>query len=114
MTSHSAEKSGTVEYLKALGEEFGFKVNVIPAYKKAGAIVSSSRIRALLRAGNVGGAARLLGRPYSIHGRVVKGRGDGRALGFPTANLAVTSELIPERACTRSWQYTMPRHIPPC
>ncbi len=94
--SFGRKKSGTVHYLKALGEEFGFKVNVIPAYKKAGAIVSSSRIRALLRAGNVGGAARLLGRPYSIHGRVVKGRGDGRALGFPTANLAVTSELIPD------------------
>lgn len=88
-------KAGTVEYLKELGEEFGFKVVVIEAYKKGGHIVSSSRIRALIAKGKVGEAAGLLGRRYSIKGVVVKGTNIGKEIGFPTANLGVESELVP-------------------
>lgn len=89
-------KTGTVEYLEQLGGEFGFAVHIIPAYKKGGAIVSSSRIRSLIREGRAGTAAGLLGRRYSIKGKVVRGTDIGKRLGFPTANLKVTSELVPK------------------
>lgn len=88
-------RTGTVEYLKELGTEFGFKVVVAPAHKRGGAVVSSSRIRGLIKAGEVAAAAVLLGRRYSIRGRVVRGRKVGKGLGFPTANISVMSELLP-------------------
>ena len=89
-------RSGTVEYLKELGEELGFRVHVMPAYKKGGRIISSSLIRELVKRGEVGKAASLLGKNYRIKGRVVKGASIGREIGFPTANLKVTSELVPK------------------
>lgn len=88
-------RAGNVEYLQALGAELGFKVHVIPAYMKEGSVVSSSRIRELVKAGSVEKASRLLGRRYSIKGIVVRGKDMGRSLGFPTANLRVSSELLP-------------------
>lgn len=93
--SFGKAKSGSVEYLKKLGEEFGFKVFVIPAFKRSGEVVSSSRIRELIREGRVGAAKRLLSRNYVIKGRVVRGKDIGKAIGFPTANLKIESELIP-------------------
>ena len=65
----------------------GFQVEIIGPVMKDGVIVSSSRIREYLQAGRAAEAARLLGRPYSIKGRVRGGIGRGRKLGFPTANL---------------------------
>lgn len=88
-------REGTVEHLKKLGEEFGFSVNVIPAYRKGGAVVSSSRIRNLIKEGEVKKAKALLGRNYSIKGKVVSGRNIGKEIGFPTANLKTSSELVP-------------------
>lgn len=88
-------KSGTVDYLKTLGAEFGFKVFVVPVLKKGPAIVSSSRIRELIKKGEVEKAAKLLGRLYSIKGKVVKGKSIGKEIGFPTANISTGSELIP-------------------
>jgi riboflavin kinase/FMN adenylyltransferase len=57
--------------------------------------VSSSRIRQLVRDGDVAAAARLLGRPHRVTGEVVVGDGRGRTLGFPTANVAARTELLP-------------------
>lgn len=88
-------KLGTVDYLKELGGEFGFKVYVVPAYKKMGSIVSSSRIRELIKKGDVGRASKLLGRDFSIKGKVVRGVSLGKEIGFPTANIKVKSELVP-------------------
>lgn len=88
-------KAGTVSHLKSLGAELGFKVNMIPACKKGGQIVSSSRIRALVRSGEVKKAAGLLGRNFSVKGVVVRGKRAGNTLGFPTANIKVRSELVP-------------------
>lgn len=88
-------KSGTAEYLEALGRELGFSVRVASAYRKGGDVVSSSRIRGLVAVGRVGEAGRLLGRPFSIRGRVVRGMDRGKELGFPTANLEARSELLP-------------------
>jgi len=59
--------------------------------------ISSSRVRDLLRAGHVRDAADLLGRPYALDGRVVRGDGRGRGLGIPTANLASEDQLLPAR-----------------
>ncbi len=89
-------RTGTVGYLKTLGERFGFKVFVIPPYVKGGSVVSSSRIRGLISGGEVKKAAALLGRPYSIKGVVVRGKEIGKVIGFPTANIRVTSELWPK------------------
>lgn len=88
-------RTGTLEYLKSMGKEFGFKAFGMGPYKKGGAVVSSSRVRGLIKSGEVKKAGVLLGRPYTVKGRVVKGRGIGRGLGFPTANVGVTSEIIP-------------------
>lgn len=93
--SFGRQRSGTVEYLKTLGEEFGFKVFAVAPYKKGGQTVSSSRVRELIKAGDVKGAASLLGRNYSMKGRVARGNAIGNTIGFPTANLKITSELVP-------------------
>jgi riboflavin kinase/FMN adenylyltransferase len=93
--SFGKAKSGTVDYLRLLGGEFGFTVHVIPAYMKGAEVVSSSRIRGLVTEGRVAEASRLLGRDFSVSGKVVKGRSVGKELGFPTANLCTGAELIP-------------------
>lgn len=93
--SFGKAKSGTVEYLKLLGGEFDFSVHVIPAFKKGGEVVSSSRIRRLVAEGRLAQARGLLGRDFSLKGKVVRGKEMGKGLGFPTANLAPTGELLP-------------------
>ena len=82
-------REGDIPTLKRLGEELGYRVHVVEAVTLKGEVISSSHIRALLSAGRVEEAARLLGRPYQVAGRVVPGDGRGRALGFPTANLKI-------------------------
>ncbi len=74
----------------ALLERLGFEVRLVPLLTD----VSSTRIRALLREGDVVAAAPLLGRPAEIEGTVVLGDQRGGTLGFPTANLAVPAELL--------------------
>ncbi|GGJ04764.1 riboflavin biosynthesis protein [Alicyclobacillus cellulosilyticus] len=79
-------RAGTAE-LAALGGEMGIEVVVVDPVRLDGEKVGSSRIRALLSAGDVAGAARLLGRPYVLEGTVAAGDALGRKIGFPTANL---------------------------
>ncbi len=88
-------KRGTVEYLKEFGKEFGFHVVVVPAYKKGGAVVSSSRLRTLIGDGKVGEATSLLGRYFTLSGPVVHGKNLGKEIGFHTANIEVENELLP-------------------
>jgi riboflavin kinase/FMN adenylyltransferase len=71
-----------------------FSTEVTPLVEVDGEIVSSSRIRALVLAGEVEQAARLLGAPYSMRGEVVTGDRRGRTLGFPTANLVPDESLV--------------------
>jgi riboflavin kinase/FMN adenylyltransferase len=85
---------GTAALLERLGGRYGLRVHVIPPLSVDGEVVSSSVIREALRAGDVRRAAAFLGRPYTIRGRVLKGKGRGRQLGFPTANLRPDRELI--------------------
>lgn len=90
------DRAGDVRTLQGAGQRHGFDVEVVEPVKQDGEIVSSTRIRNALLAGDVESAARLLGRPYAVSGTVVHGAKRGRALGFPTVNLAVpTQRLLP-------------------
>lgn len=81
-------REGSVDTLREIGAELGFAVDVVGPVGEESP-VSSTRIRRALAAGEVVEAARGLGRPYSLEGTVVHGEKRGRALGFPTANLAL-------------------------
>ncbi|HYM85305.1 MAG TPA: bifunctional riboflavin kinase/FAD synthetase [Pseudoxanthomonas sp.] len=80
-------RGGDLPLLQQLGAELGFSAGEIEPVQSQGERVSSTRIREALRAGDFTDTARLLGRAYSIGGRVVRGKQLGRTLGFPTANL---------------------------
>ncbi|UBB26318.1 bifunctional riboflavin kinase/FAD synthetase [Pseudoxanthomonas japonensis] len=80
-------RGGDLALLQAMGAELGFTANEIEAVQSQGERISSTRIRQALKQGDFADAARLLGRPYAIGGRVVRGQQLGRTLGFPTANL---------------------------
>ncbi|MFZ0406651.1 MAG: bifunctional riboflavin kinase/FAD synthetase [Cyanobium sp.] len=82
-------RSGDAAELARLGQRHGIAVSVLPMLFDGAERVSSSRIRRALAAGRVGEARRLLERPYRFSGRVVRGRGLGHQLGWPTANLQV-------------------------
>ena len=87
-------RAGKVKDLIDLGAQFGFQVHAVPPVKLDGEIVSSTRIRQLIQAGDMQKASRFLGRPYAIDGKVIHGNQRGRTLGWPTANLAVPSERV--------------------
>jgi riboflavin kinase/FMN adenylyltransferase len=89
------DREGSMRQLTELGPRLGFAVTVIPEVTFAGQDVNSTRIRALLEAGEVAGAAELLGRAYAVRGRVVPGERRGRTLGFPTLNLELENEVVP-------------------
>ena len=81
-------RSGDVNTLRRLGAELGFAVDVVGAVDQDGEHVSSTRIRRLVAGGNLAGAARVLGRPYQVSGRVGPVERRGRRLGVPTSNPA--------------------------
>ena len=81
------KRGGDLPLLQAMGAELGFSAGEIEPVQALGERVSSTRIREALRAGDFLQAENLLGRPYAIGGRVVRGKQLGRTLGFPTANL---------------------------
>jgi riboflavin kinase / FMN adenylyltransferase len=87
--------AGDMALLRELGSEFGFSVNEYPTLTVRGETVSSSRIRELLRQGQVTRARALLGRPFSIVGMPGRGRGFGARYTVPTINQARYDELIP-------------------
>ncbi|MDD5382446.1 MAG: bifunctional riboflavin kinase/FAD synthetase [Candidatus Margulisbacteria bacterium] len=87
---------GDVSLLRRLGRKYGFEVGVIPPVVAGLRPIKSSRIRELVSRGEFARAVKLLGHPYQISGRVVKGSGRGAGLGFPTANLKLDRhKLIP-------------------
>ena len=90
-----AKRAGDLALLKNLGPRYGYEVEILPAVARAGARVSSSAVRAALAAGDLAAAEDLLGRPYSISGRVVHGRKLGRELGFATANVQLKHNRPP-------------------
>jgi len=89
--------SGTAEDLRRLLAPHGAEVVCVPAVLEGGEPVSSSRIRALLAAGEAEAANRLLGAPFALVSDVVHGRGIGRQLGFPTANQRFPADFLVPR-----------------
>jgi riboflavin kinase / FMN adenylyltransferase len=87
---------GDLKLLREVGGGLGLRADVVEPMDVDGAPVSSSAIRSALQRGAVDAAARMLGRPYFVAGRIVTGAGRGRTLGFPTANIeAERPVLIP-------------------
>jgi riboflavin kinase/FMN adenylyltransferase len=90
------KRAGNAAVLTALGREYGFTLEQLDPVIVGDAVVSSTRVRDLLRAGRVWEARALLGRFHSIAGPVAHGRAAGAGLGFPTANLAVPENILPK------------------
>jgi len=90
-------RHGDVPLLQRMGAELGFEtigLGLVAALDRdAGAPYSSTRIRELITAGDVAGAASMLGRPHEVRGPVERGDARGRLLGFPTANVIVTENI---------------------
>ena len=88
-------RRGDAAFLAQAGVRYGFRVVAVGGVLVNGEVVSSTAVRQAIAAGDLPHARRLLGRPVSLLGTVVKGDGRGATLGFPTANLEVTSEAFP-------------------
>jgi riboflavin kinase/FMN adenylyltransferase len=102
-TRFGVRNSGDVRTLRQLGAKHGFEVLTLTDIGEGGRW-SSSRVRALVSAGDVAGAAEILGRPHRVAGEVVHGDHRGRELGYPTANLARTSAgLSPADGVYAGW-----------
>src|SRR5205823_1253493 len=93
--SFGKDRAGNLALLRSLGLRHHFNVVGIPPVKVNGAVVSSTAIRARIERGDFAGAAAMLGREYTILGRVQQGSKLGRQIGFPTANLSAHSEQFP-------------------
>ncbi|MDH4197500.1 MAG: riboflavin biosynthesis protein RibF [Candidatus Aminicenantes bacterium] len=89
------DRRGRTADLERLGRLLKIRVRIVAPVKKAGRPVSSSSIRKALLRNDIERVRRLLGRPYEVWGRVVRGKERGRQLGFPTANLRTRNELLP-------------------
>lgn len=99
--------AGDVSLMQSWAAQKGIAVKVVDEVKLYGERVSSSRLRGLISSGDLVTAQSLLGRPYSLRGRVVAGRQLGRRLGFPTANFPVDNDL----ACPAFGVYATRTHI---
>lgn len=100
-------RAGDLQWLRAHGAQHGYRVVTTDPYELDGEEVHSSDVRRLLNTGEVAGAARLLGRHFSLAGLVEPGHRIGRTLGFPTLNLAVPpGKLIPCRGIYAGWALT--------
>jgi len=103
-TSFGRGRTGSVSLLKEFGKRYGFAVDAVEAVEVKGTLVSSSRIRRLIRQGDIPGATELLGRPPLLVGEVIHGFGRGsKKLGFPTANLKVEEVLLPKPGIYAVW-----------
>ncbi|MEP6664673.1 MAG: bifunctional riboflavin kinase/FAD synthetase [Verrucomicrobiota bacterium] len=89
------KRQGNVELLKTLGAELNFIVHGLAAVSLDGDRVSSTRIRDAIRAGNLDAASQMLGRNYSLAGKIIEGDKVGRQMGFPTANLEINGLVLP-------------------
>jgi riboflavin kinase/FMN adenylyltransferase len=89
------DREGTMRLLVELGPRLGFSVTIISEVVVDEGDVNSTRIRQILAEGRVEEARAMLGRPYTVRGRIAAGDRRGRTLGFPTANLDPESEVLP-------------------
>lgn len=100
-------RCGNVDLLSRLGESQGLRARAVGPVSEEGAVVSSSRIRDALRAGDCGTATHLLTRPFAIRGVVEHGAKLGRSIGYPTANLRLGNYLRPAYGI-----YAVTGHLP--
>ncbi len=89
------KRSGNIALLKSLGAQLGFQVHGMAQLALDGRIVSSTRIREAIAAGDFDAASQMLGRAYALAGPVIRGDQLGQKLGFPTANLDTAGLLLP-------------------
>lgn len=89
------KRQGDFALLKQLGDRFHFKVVRVTTLNNGEQRISSSRIRKALAKGELNKAEKLLGRPYSMYGRIAHGDKRGRIIGFPTANVYLHREVTP-------------------
>ena len=87
-------REGDATRLAEIGEQLGYRLEVVSPLHADGEVISSTRIRARLAVGDVAAAAGFLGRPYSLTGAVIHGDGRGRTIRIPTANLQVPDEKV--------------------
>jgi riboflavin kinase/FMN adenylyltransferase len=97
-----ANRAGNIDTLKQMAEPEGFDVVVVPPKlvklpTGQSVRVSSTTIRYMLQSGHVADAAVLLARHYRLIGQIVPGRGKGRQIGFPTLNMKIPSQIIPQQ-----------------
>ncbi|MCX8082259.1 MAG: bifunctional riboflavin kinase/FAD synthetase [bacterium] len=97
------ERRGDVKFLMKKSKEKDFSLIVVPSFKKDGEIVSASKIREMIKDGRIEKANKLLGRYFSISGKVIKGKGIGRKLGFPTANLFLQNSVCIANGVYAGW-----------
>ncbi|MEW5786313.1 MAG: bifunctional riboflavin kinase/FAD synthetase [Pseudomonadota bacterium] len=90
-----ARRAGDFALLQQLGQQYGFEAEALHTVEAAGQRASSTAVREALAAGDMATAAQLLGRPYSISGRVVGGDQLGRKIGYPTANIQLKHNRPP-------------------
>ena len=88
-------RSGNADALKQLGGQYQFDVMIVGPVQIHGEPVHSTRVREAIASSNLDLASELLGRRYSIMGEVVKGKGRGRQIGFPTANIDAGNQMLP-------------------
>jgi riboflavin kinase / FMN adenylyltransferase len=98
-------REGTIERLEQLTAAADISLDIVPPVEVNGILVSSSRVRELIRTGNVEQAKDMLAAPYRIRGMVTHGAGRGQKIGFPTANLAGVDTLLPAQGvyAGRAW-----------
>ncbi len=89
------KRRGDIAFFKKFGQQFRFQIDAVASVKIKHRMVSSSLVRQFIQAGKVELAGRLLGRAVAIFGKVVKGDGRGKSLGFPTANIRPLKQIIP-------------------
>jgi len=98
-------RGGTVQTVADLAESDGFLFTQVASIRHREEAISSTRIRDEIQKGSLEAAVAMLGHPYLVRGRVVQGRGEGRGLGFPTANLQDfhTAKLLPPQGVYAAW-----------
>ncbi len=89
------DRRGGTGLLKAMADHYGYEVEEVSAYYEKDAVISSTRIRELIRRGELEEAANLMGHPFMLIGEVISGDGRGREMGYPTANIAPGVRLLP-------------------
>tara|TARA_B100000029_G_scaffold163214_1_gene159333 strand:- start:911 stop:1828 length:918 start_codon:yes stop_codon:yes gene_type:complete len=99
-------RKGDADSLKKLGAALGIEVSVVPIFEDESGRMSSSRIRSALNKGELAIAKKLMGRSYRFRGKVKSGRGLGRKLGWPTANLEVNGrKFLPGLGVYAAWAW---------